>query len=326
MKRLLLLFSIIALALIPCANVRAQESDTCDFVIAGTWQVDAPGQAQPTYYRFATDGSMKVLARSGQDQKWIETASANYKINDVWAPKTIEFTPINGGNVFKAGTTAMQITQFNEGSMTTVAPGEGPAHWTRVDSHRYFVVFAGRMGTARDGAPQFAMLIKTQGTRQQIESFGVYPVRDESIGKNVPVIGPIPDNIISEFVNEPDPSWQNEAMLRLELTPAEYARSLRVMRDWEKRASQDELLYPIYYMDNVIFVDQLAKSVDSCDMKIKEYNMTWLLSDKVIADHNLPQVVFYYTKELRRMNDSLHVTDAKLYKFTKSRDDLPPED
>jgi hypothetical protein len=69
----------------------------------------------------------------------------------------------------------------------------------------------------------------------------------------------------------------------------------------------------------------LAKSIDSCTDKIKEYNLTWLLTDKVIADHNLPQVVFYYNKELRRLNDSLHVSDQKLYRFPSRTEDIPPE-
>ena len=325
MKRSLLYFSIILVGLMAGANAYGQENDTCDFIVTGTWQYQAPGQANPAFYRFAPDGTVKVVAHSGQDKQWHELASANYKLNDVWAPKSIEFTPIKAGEVFKQGTTAMQITQYDDASFTVVAPGAGPAHFTRVDPHRYFAVFAGRGGTVRSGGPQFAMVVKSDGLRQQIETFGVYPVMDQSLGKVVPMIGTIPDDILSEFVNEPQPGWQNEAMLRLELTPAEYDRALRVVHDWQKRARQDELLYPVYYMDNMVFVDQLAKSIDSCSSKIKEYNLTWLLSDKVIATHNLPQVVFYYVKELRQLNESLHVPDAKFYRLPSQTADLPPE-
>jgi hypothetical protein len=325
MKRFLLYFSIIVVGLMASANVYGQENDTCDFIIAGTWQAQAPDQASPTFYRFGTDGSVKVFAQSGQDKQWHEIASANYKVDDVWVPKSIEFSPLKPGDVFKPGaTTAMQITAYDDDSFAAVAPG-GLIRWTRVDSHRYFAVFAGRVGTVRSGGAQFAMMIDSDGFHQQIETFGVYPVMDQSLGKVVPKIGPIPDDILSEFVNEPEPGWQNEAMLRLELSPAQYARGLRIMHDWQKRARQDELLYPVYYMDNIIFVDQLAKSINSCSLKIKEYNLTWLLTDKVIATHNLPQVVFYYTKELRQLNDSLHVSDQKLYRLPSKTMDLPPD-
>jgi hypothetical protein len=325
MKRFLLYFSIIVVGLMASANVYGQENETCDFILAGTWQYQAPGQTSPTFYRFAADGTVKVLAHSDQDKQWRELASANYKLNDVWAPKSIEFTPINAGEVFKQGTTAMQITQYGDASFTVVSPGAGPSHFTRVDSHRYFVVFAGRAGNLRSGGAQFAMMINSDGFRQQIETFGVYPALDQTLGKVVPMIGSIPDDILSEWVNEPPTGREDETMLRIELSPAESARSLRVMHDWQKRARQDELLYPVYYMDNIVFVDQLAKSIDSCTDKIKEYNLTWLLTDKVIADHNLPQVVFYYNKELRRLNDSLHVSDQKLYRFPSRTEDIPPE-
>jgi hypothetical protein len=325
MKRYLLCFSIILVALAATVSVYGQENESCDFIIAGTWQSVAAGQ-NPVFYRFSDNGIVNVLSRSVADKEWRATASANYKLDDKFAPKSLEFTTITAGDVFKPGTTSMEITQFNDASFVTVAPSAGPTHWTRVDSHRYFVVFAGRGGTLRNGGPQFAMMIKSDGFRQQIESFGVYPVMDESHGKVVPMIGQIPNDIISEFVNEPQPGWQNEAMLRLELTPAEYARCLRVMHEWQNRARQDELLYPVYYMDNMLFVDQLAKGIDSCSSKIKEYNLTWLITDKVIATHNLPQVVFYYIKELRQMNESLHVPDAKFYQLpSRKMPDLPPD-
>jgi hypothetical protein len=39
--------------------------------------------------------------------------------------------------------------------------------------------------------------------------------------------------------------------------------------------------------------------------------LTWTVHDKIISKHNLTQTGFYYIKDLREVNDALHVSDGK---------------
>jgi hypothetical protein len=175
---------------------------------------------------------------------------------------------------------------------------------TTEESHRYYLVLAGCSGTFFDhSGPTFPMLIKIGDKQPQIDAVGIYSVSRRG------VFGVIPSATYNEFMKEPESTSQ--VMLRLEITGAEYERSLKILRTWERRAREDALLYPNIYLDNILLVKQVTEGLKQYGHRINLYNLDWGLED-TISEHNAPSIApFLYFKELRRLNNSLHVGDQK---------------
>ena len=249
------------------ANGTAFGQKGCEFNIVGVWQSASPGESEHTLYRFEPNGIVKVLSRSGSGQKpqEREIARAAYKLDSPQAPKNIEFRAINRGGIFAKGTTSMEIAGYDDTTLTAIKHGSEPMRWVKVDPYRYFVVFAARLGSLRYGGPSFAMTIKTDGRQTNINTFGVYLTETQTIAgpRTDKIIGPIPDQIRNEFMN--DSRTDSDTMLRLEVTPTEFERSLRLLQRWEGRARGHHLLYPeVPYLNNIEFLEDLAKSINNC--------------------------------------------------------------
>jgi hypothetical protein len=298
MKRRAFLYSLPSVYLATQGTAFGQK--VCEFNILGTWKTAGYHNADALLYRFAPDGTVTVLSHSGSGQT--DIGSATYKLDN--STKTISIvTTVNVGD-FEKGTTTLKITGYDDTSFTCEKPGSGAMRWNRVESHRYFLVLAGRSGTFYDrSGPTFPMLIKMGGKQPQIDAVGIY----SSGGHGA--FGKIPAETCNEFMKEPRNS--SDVMLRLELTEAEYERNLNIVRTWERRAREGALLYPNVYLDNILLVKQVTESLNHCSQKIKLYNLDWGLED-TISEHNAPSLApFLYFKELRRLNDSLHVRDQK---------------
>jgi hypothetical protein len=223
----------------------------------------------------------------------------NYSDKDDYpsGPDAISFTTTATDAVFAEGTTSMQITGYDGSSFTAVKPGSGPTRWIRVDSHRYFIVFAARLGTFYDrSGPAFPMLIKTDGRETEVEAVGVYSDK----GKRA--FGPVPPEAYNEFMKEP--GSDSDVMLRLEITSAQYERGLKILRAWERRVREGTLFYPKKgSLDNVLLVKQVAESLAQCGEKIKLYNLNYVYDDDWISNRfGSPFIPFNYFKELRRLN------------------------
>src|SRR5215813_9459081 len=168
--------------------------------------------------------------------------------------------------------------------------------------HRHFLVLAGRSGMSYDNSgPAFPMLIKLDGGRTQIDAIGIYFIQ----GKRL--FGPVPAETYQEFMKEPRAA--SDVMLRLEITSAQYEKCLKVLRTWERRAMEGALLYPNVSLDNILLVKQVTESLDQCGEKIKLYNLDWGVDDKISDDNPSSRVPFLYFKEMRRLNESLHLRD-----------------
>ncbi|HEU0177867.1 MAG TPA: hypothetical protein VFV58_26690 [Blastocatellia bacterium] len=177
-----------------------------------------------------------------------------------------------------------------------------------VAPHRHFLVLAGRSGISYDNSgPAFPMLINLDGGRTQIDAIGIYFIQGRRL------FGPVPEEIYQEFMKEPRAA--SDVMLRLEITSAQYERCLKVLQTWERRAREGAMLYPNVAMDNILLVKQVTESLDKCGEKIKLYNLDWGVDDKISDDNPSSRVPFLYFKEMRRLNESLHLRDDKFQEY-----------
>lgn len=177
------------------------------------------------------------------------------------------------------------------------------------EPHRYFLVLAGRKGTFYDNSgPAFPMLIKLDGERTQVESVGIYSIQGRRM------FGTVPEESYREFMKEPTAA--SDVMLRLELTSSQYERGLKVLRTWERRVREDALLYRKSSMNNLLFLKEISESLNQCGEKeIKVYRLDWSLEDRLSDEIPPSQVPYLFFKEMKRLNQSLHVRDDKFQEY-----------
>jgi hypothetical protein len=168
---------------------------------------------------------------------------------------------------------------------------------------RYFLVLAGQRGTFYDkSGPAFPMLIKLDGERTQVDAVGIYSLQGRR------KFGTVPEESYREFMNEPRDAPR--VMLRLELTSAQYKRGLKIVQTWERRAKEGALLYPDLSMDNILLVKEVTESLNQCgEREIKLYHLDWSIEDRLSDEIPPAQVPFLFFREMRRLNESLHVRD-----------------
>jgi hypothetical protein len=177
------------------------------------------------------------------------------------------------------------------------------------EPHRHFLVLAARSGTFYDtSGPAFPMLIKLDGKKTQVDAVGIYSYQ----GKRM--FGSVPEETWQGFMKEPRAA--SDVMLRLEITPAQYQRGLKILQTWDRRAREGALLYPDLSMDNILLVKQVTESLNQCGEKINLYKLDWGVEDKISDGNPIPQVPFLFFKEMRRLNESLHLRDEKFQEYT----------
>jgi hypothetical protein len=293
-------------------SVLAQKG--CQLNIVGTWAT--PDQSNPTIYRFTDDGTVTALSPAGsQGKEFREIGAASYVVDNPKAPKTILLKELADRGKFPLGTTSMDITAYDDKSVTVKVLGKDAVRWSRVDPHRYFMVLAGRIREFYEGGgPSFPMLIKTDGRQTQIDAVGLY-----SKG-NVWGFGKIPEELYNHFMKET--RSDSEVMFRLELTGVQYERALKVVNTWARRVREGDLLYPDLPLDNILLVKGVTESLNQCGERIKMYNLDWGAQDHIshspLDRPETTRIPFLYFKELRRLNESLHVGDDKFQAATHS--------
>jgi hypothetical protein len=306
--------------LVLAININSFAQTSCDFSIVGTWQSTTGGHVNPTLLRFAPNGTATVLSHnnSGHGSEWQSAESSRYKLDNPKAPTALHLAPKSNPEQV----TSLKITKFDDGGFTTevdVSDDGERTNWTRVDGQRYFIVMASGKGSPGYGDAAFAMLIKSDGNHTQTDSFGLWPVRTN--GVNTTMQGPMPEEILKKFDNEPRDD--SAAMLRLEVTAGPYDRALRILKVWERRRRENTMLYDIPYLDNAVYLNQLASSLNDCSETIKLEKLTWRIDDDILMHQNLPQVPYFFIKRLRHLNDALHVRDNKFHESRQAMN-LPP--
>jgi hypothetical protein len=310
-------FAIISASILICltASPAAYGQRGCELNIVGTWKAEKSNEANPVLYRFTPDARVTVLSGSDQSAEPREIASAHYTLDNPKAPKVVLFKADKAGGVFAEGTTSMEIVGHDETTLTLVKPGSQPTRWVRVDPYRYFMVLAGRIGTFYDGSgPTFPMMIKTDGHQTQIDAVGIYDSRGYW------AFGTIPPETYNQFMKEP--RKDSEVLLRLELTGAQYERGLNIVKTWERRARNNELLYPDLTMDNILLAKQITETLNQCGEVFNVYKLDWSLRDTISSssprdDNPISRIPFLFFKEMRRLNESRHVSDEKFYEYAR---------
>ncbi|MEK6300948.1 MAG: hypothetical protein AABO41_09525 [Acidobacteriota bacterium] len=320
MKRRVIISALIIICLTATPAALGQSYDVkkdavqkgCEFSPLGTWKAATPNEKTPILYRFTPDAKLTVLSGSGQSSELREVASAGYVLDNPKAPKVILVKADKEGGGFAQGITAMDITGYDDTSLTFVKPGSTPTRWVRVDPYRYFMVLAGRIGTFYDGSgPTFPILIKTDGQQTQIDAVGTYTARP-----GYWAFGTIPPETYNEFMKEPRKDM--DVMLRLEITLAQYERGLKIVKTWERRARNNELLYQDLTMNNILVAKQVTETLNQCGERFKLHKLDWSMEDHISSSSPLDsppisRIPFLYFKELRRLNESLHVGDEKFH-------------
>jgi hypothetical protein len=204
----------------------------------------------------------------------------------------------------------LTITEYGDDGFTTVnnVTPAGTTRWVRAKTNRYFLTFAARGGPAQAGGAAFAMWTKLGGRKTEVETLGIHLVADGA-GRMVPAVGAVPAELSEQFRSES--RKDTDVMFRLELTEAEYERTRKVFRTWDKRAREQTLLYDDPYLNAMEFLRRAAESLNQCGEKVKLHKLDWSQSDEFVTKHHLPQHPLEYIRIMRKRNEELHVTDKK---------------
>jgi hypothetical protein len=267
----------------------------CEFNITGVWQSSLPGDGASVSFDFGADGTVTMALRGAK------TARATYKLDDPASPKEITFGSTSEGGAFPWAGSRLEISRHDDVSFAAVS-AEGPITWKRKSPNRYFVILAARHGSPGAGGPAVGMLIRSEGNHPLIETFGLYYDGTQRI------TGPVPAESYKHFMT--GPGTDSEAILRLEITPAEFDRGMKIMRTWQRRARESELLFPQRsYLNSIVPLKEIAESLNQCSEKIKLHKLNWAVDDEIGANYGLSEVSFQYVKKLRELNDALHLQD-----------------
>jgi len=198
------------------------------------------------------------------------------------------------------------------GALAEGAPGscESEARWAPSDTARHFLVLAASRGVFYDGSgPSFVMLAKTGAATEESEMGAVGIYADE---KSRAVFGTVPWQTYDAFLHEPGKESQN-VMLRLEINEPQYERVLGILRAWERRAREDQLLYPDdVFMNNILLVKQATEELNRCRETVNLYTLDWGIHDEISDNNARSRVPLLVFEELKRRNASLHVPDSKM--------------
>jgi hypothetical protein len=308
MKRLVFISSLILI----CLTATAFGQNVCEFNIVGTWKASTINDVSSVIYRFEPDGAVTMLSLpgSGPGSKSKEIARGTYKLDNLKAPKSISFTITREGEGSSQGAPSIKIVKYDDTSFTSEnGDSSSVLQWVRMDPNQYFLVLAGRSGVFYDrSGPTFPILIKSDGRETQIDAVGIYFVG----GK--PYFGSIPAEYRDEFMK--DSLGDSDVMLRLAVSGPQYERGLKILRTWDRRAREGALLYPDVFMDNVLLVKQVTETLNQCGATVKLYTLDWGVYDYISENNPPSRAPFLYFKELKRLNESLHIPDVRFQEST----------
>jgi hypothetical protein len=233
-------------------------------------------------------------------QEFEVIGGGKYALDRREAPKRLEFIgiAIDKRTTIRRGRTSLQVVEYGDDSFVTLNPKtQVQNRWFRVQTHRRYLTFAARGGPSPSA---FVMWTTMDGTETKTEALGL---RMDDRGGAAPIFGPIPDRLYHEF--EIESRKESEAMFRLELTEAEFARSYKVFAAWAEFAKIGRLPLPDPYRNGMEFLKSAAGNLNQCEVKLK-----LPATDGVTSAQNPQQEALEYIKAMRKANKGLHVTDG----------------
>ena len=289
---------------------KAEASPACPFSIIGMWKPASLPDADPFLLNFSADGSAAIFTPSeGISPDEFEMVDAvKYRVESGSRPKRIEFTARRGNDVFPPGTTSSLLTEYDEESFITKDPQSGLSRkWTRVQTHRYFLTFAGRRPDSEQEGSAFAMWTSTDGRKPERESFGLFQTKDDA-GKVVPGFGAVPAEVSGDF--ESESRKDSEPMLRIELAEAEFERSHKVLEVWRERVEKHRLPSDDPYLNAMELFKSAAENINTCRKEAKLRTLDRPALDDLASRNQPLQRPIEYIRALRKKNNELHIPDS----------------
>jgi hypothetical protein len=295
-----------------------QDKKKCPCDIVGTWKAQI-SSTEARLYEFDGQGVVKVLKVS-HDAKPREIATAKYEFVEEPLPmepaapeqkapdKQISFTATGKNRIFGRTKVTMKVVSYDDSSITCEIPGmAGTVRWTRVDPDRYFIILVARQNEFYDhSGSAFPMVVKLTGGVSKIEAAGTY----SDSGKVT--FGAVPAEIYKDYLRES--RGDSEVILRLEINSRQYARALKIVQEWQRRARENALLYtesPVT-LNNVLLVRAVTETLNLCQNDLDLYKLDYSYPNDWITDQYSPEFVpFFFFKELRRRNEARHIEYKK---------------
>lgn len=305
-----------------------QDKTPCPCEIAGTWKAQvSPTEAR--LYSFDGQGTVKVVKVSG-DAKPVEVATAKYEFvqeaiaDDSAAPATeqkapaeqkasekqIAFTTTGKNRIFGQTQATMKIVKYDDTSLTCEIPGvAGTVKWTRVDTDRYFLVLVARQNEFYDHTGSaFPMVIKLTAGVSKIDAAGTYAYHGKA------AFGTVPPDIYKDYLR--DASGDSETILRLEINSQQYARALKIVQEWQRRAREGALLYRFPdangSLNNLLLIRNVTDTLNLCENDFDLYKLDYNYPKDWISEQYRPeQIPFFFFKELRKRNEARHIEYSK---------------
>jgi hypothetical protein len=306
------MISLLVIVLLGSTVAALGQQKSCSFDLVGTWKA----QLSPTkaiLYRFDSKGDVIVLS-APENAEPQQIAIAKYEvIKDLGKPQSVAFTASGKNRIFGAVRKTMKLVSYDDTSITCAIPGVGTTRWTRVDPDRYFIVLAARRGEFYDtSGSAFPMVIKLAGGVPTIDAFGIYLAKD---GR---AFGTVPPAIYRNYLR--DARNDSETTLRLEINSRQYERALKIIKEWERRAREDALLYITgkdisddpTSLNNILVVKAFVETLNQCSEDFNLYKLNYVVEDDWITNKVTSAFVpFYYFQELRKRNEARHIPDQK---------------
>jgi hypothetical protein len=306
------MISLLVIVLLGSTVAALGQQKSCSFDLVGTWKA----QLSPTkaiLYRFDSKGDVIVLS-APENAEPQQIAIAKYEvIQDLGKPQSVAFTASGKNRIFGAVRKTMKLVSYDDTSITCAIPGVGTTRWTRVDPDRYFIVLAARRGEFYDtSGSAFPMVIKLAGGVPTIDAFGIYLAKD---GR---AFGTVPPAIYKNYLREA--RNDSETTLRLEINSRQYERALKIIKEWERRAREDALLYITgkdisddpTSLNNILVVKAFVETLNQCSEDFNLYKLNYVIEDDWITNKVTSAFVpFYYFQELRKRNEARHIPDQK---------------
>lgn len=304
----------------------------CPFAIAGLWRTDATSQNTPVFFNFSPEGFVALMGHTPEtppDEFEIIT-TVNYRLDNAEAPRQIEFVADRGNDFFLKGSTSFKITEYDADSFITLNTESGQqTRWNRELTHRYFLTFAARGGTAQQGGAAFVMWTVLDGRKNEVHALGIQMIPDLE-GKLKPVFGHISEDVydlLSE-TSEQDKKMGKEdvVIMRIELTRGEFEKSHKVFETWDNHVKDSKLPSNDPYINAMELIKKAVESINPCGDNFKLQKLSRAAADDLVVKHNAPQRAIEYIRAMRKQNDEVHITDGAFPWGWKPTVQLPAND